>query len=68
MTIYDILVNCRSVRYDTSIIIIDENEEVKWIGTFENLPKEYHELKFKYFKISVLVHKYNASAYFKFYV
>lgn len=83
MTIHDILVNCRSVQSDTSIIILDDkevkrlgtliiilddNEEVKWLGTFENLPKEYHELKFKYFKISVFVHKYTASAYFKFYV
>lgn len=68
MKIRDILVNCRSVQYDTSIIILDDNEEVKWFGTFENLPEEYHELKFKYFKISVMVHKYTASAYFKFYV
>lgn len=68
MKIRDILVNCRSVQYGTSIIILDDNEEVKWLGTFENLPKEYHELKFKYFKISVMVHKYTASAYFKFYI
>ena len=68
MTIHDILVNCRSVQSDTSIIILDDNEEVKWCGTFENLPKEYEYLKFKYFTISVMVHKYVASAYFKFYV
>lgn len=68
MTIHDILVNCGSVQSDTSIIIIDSNEEFKWIGVFMNLPKEYEYLKFKYFTISVMVHKYTASAYFKFYV
>ena len=68
MKIHDILVNCRSVKSCTSIMILDDNEEVKWCGTFENLPEEYHELKFKYFTISVMVHKYTASAYFKFYV
>ena len=68
MKIRDILVNCRSVQYDSSIEILDDNEEVKWFGTFENLPKEYEYLKFKYFTISVMVHKYVASAYFKFYV
>lgn len=67
MTIHDILVNCGSVQSDTSIIILDDNE-VKWLGTFMNLPKEYEYLKFKYFTISVMVHKYTASAYFKFYV
>lgn len=68
MTIYDILANCRSVQSDTSIMILDDNEEVKWLGIFMNLPKEYEELKFKYFTISVMVHKYTASAYFKFYI
>ena len=68
MKIHDILVNCRSLQYETLIIILDDNEEVKWLGTFMNLPKEYEELKFKYFTISVMVHKYVASAYFKFYV
>ena len=68
MKIHDILVNCGSVKSCTSIMILDDNEEVKWLGKFENLPKEYHELKFKYFKISVMVHKYTASAYFKLYV
>jgi hypothetical protein len=68
MTIHDILVNCGSVHSDTSIIILDNNEELKWSGTFMNLPKEYEYLKFKYFTISVMVHKYTASAYFKFYV
>lgn len=68
MKIHDILVNCRSVQSDTLIIIFDDNEEVKWLSTFINLPKEYEELKFKYFTISVTVHKYTASAYFKFYV
>lgn len=68
MKIHDILVNCRSVQSDTTIMILDDNEEFKWIGTFMNLPKECEELKFKYFTISVLVHKYTASAYFKFYV
>ena len=68
MTIHDILVNCGSVQSDTSIMILDDNEEVKWCGTFENLPKEYEELKFKYFTISAMVHKYTTSAYFKFYV
>ena len=68
MKIRDILLNCGSVHSDTSIIILDDNEEFKWIGTFMNLPKEYEELKFKYFTISVMVHKYTASAYFKFYV
>ena len=68
MKIHDILVSCRSVQSDTSIIILDDNEEVKWLGIFMELPKEYEELKFKYFTISVMVHKYVASAYFKFYV
>lgn len=68
MKIHDILVNCGSVQSDTSIIILDDNEEVKWLGIFMNLPKEYEYLKFKYFTISVMVHKYVASAYFKFYV
>ena len=47
MTIHDILVNCGSVQSDTSIMILDDNEEIKWLGTFENLPKEYEYLKFK---------------------
>ena len=68
MKIRDILLNCGSVHSDTLIIILDDNEEFKWIGTFMNLPKEYEELKFKYFTISVMVHKYTASAYFKFYL
>lgn len=68
MTIHDILVNCSSVQSDTLIIIFDDNEEVKWLGTFLNLPKEYEELKFKYFTIGVMVHKYVARAHFKFYV
>lgn len=68
MKIHDILVNCGSVQSDTLIIIIDDNEEVKWLSTFMNLPKEYEYLKFKYFTISVTVHKYVARAYFKFYV
>ena len=68
MTIHDILVNCGSVQSDTSIIILNDNEEVKWIGTFENLPKGYDKLKFKYFTIGVTVHEYVASTYFKFYL
>ena len=68
MKIHDILVNCRSVQSDTSIIILDDNEEVKWIGIFENLPKVYDKLKFKYFTIGVTVHEYVASTYFKFYL
>lgn len=68
MKIHDILVNCRSLQYETLIIIFDENKEIKWLGIFMNLPKEYEELKFKYFTIRVMVHKYTASAYFKFYV
>ena len=68
MTIHDILVNCGSVKSCTSIMILDDNEEVKWLGIFMNLPKEYEYLEFKYFTISVMVHKYVASAYFKFYV
>lgn len=68
MTIHDILCNCGSVQSDTLIIILDSNEEVKWLSTFMNLPKEYEYLKFKYFTISVTVHKYVARAYFKFYV
>lgn len=68
MTIYDILVNCGSVQADTLIIILDGNEEVKWFGTFMELPKEYEELKFKYFTIGVMVHGYVARAHFKFYV
>ena len=39
MKIHDILVNCRSLQYETLIIIFDENKEIKWFGTFENLPK-----------------------------
>ena len=68
MKIRDILLNCGSVHSDTSIIIIDDNEEFKWIGTFMNLPKGYDKLKFKYFTIGVTVHEYVASVYFKFYV
>lgn len=68
MTIHDILVNCGSVQSDTLIIILDDNEEVKWLGTFMDLPKEYEELKFKYFIIGVRVYKYAARAHFKFYV
>mgnify|MGYP003606179657 FL=1 len=68
MTIHDILVNCGSVQSDTLIIILDDNEERKWVGTFMYLPKEYEELKFKYFTIGVMVHKYTATAHFKFYV
>lgn len=68
MTIHDILVNCGSVQADTLIIILDGNEELKWLSTFENLPKEYEYLKFKYFTIGVRVYKYSARAHFKFYV
>lgn len=68
MTIHDILVNCGSVQSDTLIIILDNNGEVKWLGTFENLPKDCEELKFKYFTIGVMVHGYVARAHFKFYV
>ena len=68
MKIRDILLNCGSVQSYTSIMIIDDNEEVKWLGIFMELPKEYEYLKFKYFTIGVMVHKYVASAYFKFYV
>ena len=64
MTIHDILVNCGSVQSDTLIIILDDNEEAKWVGTFIDLPKEYEELKFKYFTIGVYV----ARVHFKFYV
>ena len=64
MTIHDILVNCGSVQSDTLIIILDDNEEAKWVGTFIDLPKEYEELKFKYFTIGVYV----ARVYFKFHV
>lgn len=65
MTIHDILVNCSSVQSDTLIIILDDNKEAKWVGTFANLPKEYEEPKFKYFTIGVMVHKYVARAHFK---
>lgn len=68
MTIHDILANCSSVQSDTLIIILDDKGEGKWVGTFMNLPKEYEELKFKYFTIGVMVHKYVARAHFKFYV
>lgn len=68
MTIRDILVNCGSVQSDTLIIILDDNEEIKWFDTFMNLPKLYDKLKFKYFTIGVTVHEYVASTYFKFYV
>lgn len=33
MTIRDILLNCGSVQSDTLIIILDDNEEHKWVGT-----------------------------------
>ena len=46
MTIHDILLNCGSVQSDTLIIIVN-NEEAKWVGTFMNLPKDYEELKAK---------------------
>ena len=45
MTIHDILVNCSSVQSDTLIIILDDNEEAKWVGIFMDIPKEYEELK-----------------------
>lgn len=68
MTIHDILLNCGSVQADTLIIILDANEGAKWVGIFMDLPKEYGELKFKYFTIGVMVYKYVARAHFKFYV
>lgn len=68
MKIHDILANCRSLQHETLIIIFDDNKEIKWFGTFENLPKVYDKLKFKYFTIGVTVHEYAASAYFKFYL
>ena len=45
-------------------ITLDDNEEAKWVGTFIDLPKEYEELKFKYFTIGVYV----ARVHFKFHV
>nr|DAH45106.1 MAG TPA: hypothetical protein [Caudoviricetes sp.] len=66
MTIHDILVNCASVQSDTIIIIVNDYEEVNWIGTFRELPKDCEELKFKYFTIGVIVHKHVARAHFKF--
>ncbi len=68
MTIHDILVNCGSVQADTLIIIVNDYEEVNWIGTFMDLPKDYEELKFKYFTIGVRVYKYATRAHFKFYI
>ena len=68
MTIHDILVNCGSVQSDTLIIILNDYEEVKWQGTFMELPKDYEELKFKYFTIGVRVYKYVVKGRFKFYV
>ena len=68
MKIHDILVNCRSLQYETLIISFDENKEIKWCSTFINLPKGYDKLKFKYFTVGVTVHEYAESVYFKFYV
>ena len=68
MTIHDILVNCGSVQSDTLIIILNDYEEVKWQGTFMELPKDYEELKFKYFTIGVRVYKHVVKGRFKFYV
>ena len=36
MKIHDILVNCRSVQYETLIIIFDENKEVFSLDQFLN--------------------------------
>ena len=68
MTIHDILLNCGSVQASTLIIIVNDSEEVKWMGIFMDLPKDYEELKFKYFTIGVRIYKYAARAHFKFYI
>ena len=51
MTINDILVNCGSVSSDTLIIISEYRGDIKWKNLFKNLPREYDNLKIKYFTI-----------------
>lgn len=68
MTIHDILVNCGSISSDTLIIIAEYSGDVKWKNLFKNLPREYDNLKIKYFTIGFIVYKGNLKIYFKFYV
>ena len=68
MTIYDILVNCGSVSSDTPIIIAEYRGDVKWKNLFKNLPREYNNLKIKYFTIGFMIYEGNLKFYFKFYV
>ena len=68
MTIYDILVNCASISSDTLIIIAEYCGDVKWKNLFKNLPREYDNLKIKYFTIGFMLYKGNLKMYLKFYV
>lgn len=67
MTIHDILLNCGSMLADTLIIIADDYGEVKWQNTFRNLPKDYEELKIKFFIVGILYERI-PEIYFRFYV
>lgn len=68
MTINDILVNCGSISSDTLIIIAEYRGDVKWKNLFKNLPREYDNLKIKYFTIGFMLYECNLKIYFKFYV
>lgn len=55
MTINDILVNCCSISSDTLIIIAEYCGDVKCKNLFKNLPREYDNLKIKYFTIGFVI-------------
>lgn len=67
MTIHDIIVNCGSMLSSTLIIIANDFGEVKWQSTFKNLPKDYEELKIKFFIVGIL-YGCIPELYFEFYV
>ena len=72
MTIHDIIVNCGSMGSNVLIIIANDFGEVKWKDTFKNLPRDYEELKIKYFTVGFHIyeniHENTLRTYFKFYV
>lgn len=68
MTIHDILMSCGSISSDTLIIIAEYFGDVKWKNLFKNLPREYDNLRIKFFTIGFMIYKGNLKMYFKFYV
>ena len=68
MTIYDIVTSCGSISSDTLIIIAEYCGDVKWKNLFKNLPREYDNLRIKFFTIGFMIYKGNLKMYFKFYV